>query len=80
MLVLSRRPSERIVFPDLNITVEVTSVKGRVVRLGITAPTRVTVFREEVLPPNKGRPGSILGIEREQVPVTGMARQTVEER
>jgi carbon storage regulator CsrA len=48
MLVLSRRPDEKIVFPDLNITVQVVNVKGNAVRLGISAPPEVTVLRAEV--------------------------------
>jgi carbon storage regulator CsrA len=51
VLVLSRRTSERIVLPDLNITVTVVSVTGGVVRLGIEAPPDVQVLREELLTP-----------------------------
>jgi carbon storage regulator CsrA len=48
MLVLSRRCGEKIVFPDLNVTVEVVQVKPGTVRLGITAPPEITVLRSEV--------------------------------
>jgi carbon storage regulator CsrA len=48
MLVLSRRINEKIVFPDLNIIVQVAGIKGTAVRLGITAPPDVTVLRAEV--------------------------------
>lgn len=48
MLVLSRRQGERILFPDLDISVEVSSVKGPSVRLGIEAPREVTIIREEI--------------------------------
>ena len=48
MLVLSRRPAEKIVFPGTNITVQVIAVKGNRVRLGIEAPPQVTVLRAEV--------------------------------
>ena len=48
MLVLSRRPKEKIVFPGINITVQVVAVKSGAVRLGIEAPPEVTVLREEV--------------------------------
>jgi len=48
MLVLSRRLHEKIVFPSVHATVEVVSVKGNTVRLGIDAPPDFTVLREEV--------------------------------
>jgi carbon storage regulator CsrA len=49
MLVLSRRPSESIVFPELNISLTIVSVRGQVARIGIEAPPSVSIFREEVL-------------------------------
>jgi carbon storage regulator CsrA len=48
MLVLSRRENEKIVFPNLGISVEVLRTKGRVAQLGINAPREVAVLREEV--------------------------------
>src|SRR4051794_13668561 len=48
MLVLTRRPRERIIFPDNNIAIQVVAVKSGAVRLGIEAPPEVTVLREEV--------------------------------
>lgn len=48
MLVLSRRSSEKLVFPTLGITVEVLGLKGQSVRLGITAPPEVRVLRAEL--------------------------------
>jgi two-component system, OmpR family, response regulator len=48
MLVLSRRTHEKILFPGLNITVEVVSIKSGSVRLGITAPPEVPVLRGEL--------------------------------
>jgi carbon storage regulator len=49
MLVLSRRPCQRVVLPELEISISVVSVQGQVVRLGIEAPPAISVFREEVL-------------------------------
>jgi carbon storage regulator CsrA len=49
MLVLSRRANEKIVFPNLGITVDVLGIKGSVARLGIDAPANVTVMRDELL-------------------------------
>lgn len=49
MLVLSRRPNERILFPNLGISVQVIRVAGKAVRLGIDAPPDIRVAREEIL-------------------------------
>lgn len=48
MLVLSRRPNEKIVFPTLGITVEVCSINRNVVRVGIDAPSDVPILRKEI--------------------------------
>jgi carbon storage regulator len=47
MLVLSRRPDESVMIGDL-IEVSVLSIDGGKVKLGITAPASVPVFRKEV--------------------------------
>ncbi|WP_169974114.1 carbon storage regulator [Tautonia rosea] len=47
MLVLGRKPSERILIgSELRITV--LGLEGKQVRLGIEAPAEVTIVREEV--------------------------------
>jgi carbon storage regulator CsrA len=48
MLVLSRRPNEKILFPTLNTAVQVVAIKPGVVRLGIEAPPEVPVLRGEL--------------------------------
>jgi carbon storage regulator len=48
MLVLSRKPGERIVVPDCELAVTVLAVEGKTIRLGISAPAGVAVYREEV--------------------------------
>ena len=48
MLVLSRKPGERILMPNCAVTVTVLAVEGNTVRLGITAPAEMAVHREEV--------------------------------
>jgi carbon storage regulator len=48
MLVLSRKIGERIVVPHSELTVTVVAVDGKTVRLGISAPKHVEVYREEV--------------------------------
>jgi carbon storage regulator CsrA len=57
MLILSRRLNERIHLPELNTTVQVVSIKSGAVRLGIDAPSEVSIRREEVPePPTKREP------------------------
>jgi carbon storage regulator len=47
MLVLTRKPGQRIMIGD-GVEVQVLSVAGEKVRLGITAPRDVSIFRNEV--------------------------------
>lgn len=47
MLILTRKPGERLIIDD-RVQVAVLGVKGNQVRLGITAPDEVAVHREEV--------------------------------
>ena len=49
MLVLSRRKGEKIVFPTLQIEVQVVAADNGKIRLGIKAPGNVPVLREEIL-------------------------------
>jgi carbon storage regulator len=62
MLILTRRPGERIMIGNDPITVTVLAVNGNQVRLGVEAPPHVLVLREELLghkpasPPAKGAP------------------------
>ena len=53
MLVLSRRESESVHFPELDIQIEVLKIKGSKVRLGIQAPLEISVFRGELEPQKK---------------------------
>ncbi|HEX3561997.1 MAG TPA: carbon storage regulator CsrA [Solirubrobacterales bacterium] len=47
MLVLTRKPGQSIIIGD-GVEVQVLSVAGEKVRLGITAPRDVSIFRNEV--------------------------------
>ena len=47
MLILSRRTDESILIGD-EIKITILSVKGKQVRIGITAPPDVSVHREEI--------------------------------
>ena len=48
MLVLSRKLGEQIVMPTLDLAVTVVAIEGNRVRLGISAPNEIPVYREEV--------------------------------
>lgn len=47
MLVLTRRLNEKLIVGN-GIIVTVLSIRGRTVKLGITAPESVPIYREEV--------------------------------
>ncbi len=48
MLVLSRRLGERILVPQCDWRLRWWPIDGNTVKLGITAPTEVGVYREEL--------------------------------
>ncbi|QJW95039.1 response regulator [Frigoriglobus tundricola] len=48
MLVLTRRPNEKIRFPALDITVHILRSSSHAIRVGIEAPPEVKVLREEI--------------------------------
>jgi carbon storage regulator len=48
MLVLTRKPGESVVVPEYDVTITVLHVSGKKVRIGITAPPSVMVYRHEV--------------------------------
>ncbi len=48
MLVLSRREGETLVFPELDIVLQVAAIKGSTVRLGLELPSHITVLRGEI--------------------------------
>lgn len=52
MLVLSRKVNETIIIGD-NIRVTVVSIRGHQVRIGVEAPSEVTIYREEICPAQK---------------------------
>ncbi len=47
MLVLSRKETEKLVFPTLGISIELLRIRGNRARLGIDAPAEIPVVRAE---------------------------------
>lgn len=47
MLVLSRKPGEKIIIGD-NVEVTVVAIKGNQVKISINAPKDVKILREEL--------------------------------
>ena len=47
MLILSRKVNEKVVIGD-NISISIIEIRGDQVRIGIDAPKKVKVFRQEV--------------------------------
>ena len=47
MLILTRKPGERLIIGD-DIAVTILSVKGNQVRVGVQAPASIAVHREEI--------------------------------
>ena len=47
MLIITRRPGEKIVLGD-DIVVTVMEISGQTARIGIAAPKAVPVYREEI--------------------------------
>jgi len=58
MLVLSRRPEEKILLPTVPAIIKVISSQTGLVRLGIEAPSHVPILREELTRKEHAGPGS----------------------
>jgi carbon storage regulator CsrA len=54
MLVLSRRPDEKILLPTVPAILKVISAQAGLVRLGIEAPEHVPILREELCRGDRG--------------------------
>jgi len=47
MLILSRKVNEKVIIND-DITISIIEIRGDQVRVGIDAPKKVKVFRQEI--------------------------------
>lgn len=47
MLILTRRTGESVIINE-HIHVTILSIKGNQIRIGITAPKEVSIYREEI--------------------------------
>jgi carbon storage regulator CsrA len=54
MLVLSRRPEEKILLPTAPAVIKVIAAQASMVRLGIEAPAHVPILREELCVGERG--------------------------
>jgi len=57
MLMLSRKVGEKIVLPDQNVVVTVCQISRTNVRIGITAPSSVPIYRQEIYERLEGASG-----------------------
>lgn len=53
MLILTRRPTQTVTIGN-DVTVTVLEIRGRQVRIGVSAPRDISVLREEIA--EKARP------------------------
>jgi len=83
MLILTRRPGERVVIGD-EILVTVMGVSGHTVRLGIAAPAGVPIYREEIWlaveEENRAAAAAHADALPSQLPKPGTGQQTADEQ
>jgi carbon storage regulator len=60
MLVLTRKAKQRIVFSN-GVIITVSQIKGKSVKLGVSAPAGVRILREELLSNERSRAESEKG-------------------
>lgn len=69
MLIITRRPGEKIMLGD-DIVVEVIEVSGSSVRVGIAAPKSLPVYREEIWRSVKQENAAAASVDPDQLPPT----------
>lgn len=74
VLILSRKTGEQIVVPEFGVSVKVIAIKGKTIRLGITATAGVPILRSELAPrrremhPVPPRQSEVIGETKRQSP------------
>ena len=79
MLVLSTRPNDKVLLPDIATTIQVLGIQSGTVRLGITAPEEVRVLREG-LPDRVAEWGPELEEQEEQEPTLHNLKRLIDKR
>lgn len=77
MLILTRRPGERVVIGE-DILVTVMGVSGHTVRLGIEAPRGVSIYREEIWLAVKEENRAAAAASPEEIPAQPPARDSAQ--
>ena len=67
MLIITRRPGEKVMVGD-DVVVEVIEISGSNVRIGITAPRSVPVYREEIWTAVKAENAAAAATDVDRVP------------
>jgi carbon storage regulator CsrA len=76
MLILSRKPDESILFPNLGIRLEILQVNGKTVKVGIDAPREIGILRGELT----GDAARLASLERNAAADSVVSRSTRTER
>jgi carbon storage regulator len=79
MLILTRRPGERVVIGE-DVLVTVMEVSGQTVRLGIAAPEDLPIYREEIWLAVKEENRAAAEAAGDALPAPAQAQATAETR
>lgn len=67
MLIITRRPGEKVMLGD-DVVIEVIEVSGSSVRIGISAPKSIPVYREEIYSAVKAENAAAAASDAAQLP------------
>jgi carbon storage regulator len=73
VLIITRRAGQKIMLGD-DITVHVMEIVGNTVRLGVEAPKRLPVYREEILAAVKEENQASAAADADAIPQTPAAK------